>query len=423
YYIWMDYMKRKLIVSVIVIILLIGTISSAFTFAGRNKSNPIKIITATDIHYLSPNLTDYGNIFQETINRSDGKVIQYIDEIMSAFSDEIISAAPDVLILSGDLSFNGEKESHIALADKLAVIQESGIQVLVIPGNHDINSKSAASFFGDKYEYVSSVTADEFKDIYWNFGMSQAESVDKYSLSYLYKVNSDLCILMLDTNAYGENFVQDESYEWIEEQLKKARKEHMKVITVSHQNLFAHNSLLSFGYQLYDASDLLELYNKYKVTLNLSGHIHMQHYMKDGVTEVATSSLAVSPNQYGIIDFSKNKFIYSTKAVDVSSWAEKNNITDKHLLDFASYSADFFKNKTRTSEIFKEMNLQEEDKKCMAETFADINANYFAGVPTDKEKYEKGIALWKKQEGIFSFNYINSMLEDSDTDYCSITVK
>ncbi len=40
-----------------------------------------------------------------------------------------------------------------------------------------------------------------------------------------------------------------------------------------------------------------------------------------------------------------------------------------------------------------------------------------------RKKYAKGIELWKKQKGDFSFNYINSMLADSDTDYCSITVK
>ncbi|MDE6111265.1 MAG: metallophosphoesterase, partial [Eubacterium sp.] len=387
-----------------------------------NNGEPAKIITATDMHYLSQSLSDHGKMFWVTVNNSDGKVIQYIDEIISAFSEEVISASPDVLILSGDLTFNGEKESHKDLAKKLAIIQKSGVQVLVIPGNHDINRQSAVRFIGDKYEYVDSVTPDEFKEIYYDFGMKQAESVDEYSLSYLYKVNSDLCVLMLDTNAYGGNFVQDESYEWIEAQLKQAKKEHMKVLTVSHQNLFAHNSLLSFGYQLYDAPELLELYNQYKVKLNLSGHIHMQHYAKDGITEIATSSLAVSPNQYGVIDFNGKAFSYSTKAVDVSAWAKTNNIDDKNLLDFAGYSEDFFKNKTRVSETLKEINASDEDKALMAEAFAEINANYFAGIPTDKEKYEKGIALWRKQEGDFSLNYIKSMLEDSDTDYCNVTI-
>ena len=317
-------MKRKGIISAVVIVLLACIIAcSIFVLKSKNTGEPVKIIAATDIHYLSSSLTDHGKVFWKTINNADGKVIQYIDEIMSAFSNEVIKASPDVLILSGDLVFNGEKASHKDLVKKLSVIQKSGVQVLVIPGNHDINRSSAASLIGDEYEYVDSVSPDEFKEIYYDFGMKQAESVDAYSLSYLYKVNSDLCILMLDTNAYGTNYVQERSFDWIEEQLQKAKKEHMKVLTVSHQNLFAHNELLSLGYQLYNADKLLELYNQYKVKLNLSGHIHMQHYIKDGVTEITTTSLAVSPHQYGVIDFNGRSFNYSAKPVDVSGWAKK----------------------------------------------------------------------------------------------------
>ncbi|MDE6659999.1 MAG: metallophosphoesterase, partial [Eubacterium sp.] len=375
-----------------------------------------------DTHYLSPSLTDHGKVFWKTINNADGKVIQYIDEIMSAFSEEVIKAAPDVLILSGDLVFNGEKASHKDLAKKLSVIQKSGVQVLVIPGNHDINRSSAASLIGEEYEYVDSVSPEEFKEIYYDFGMKQAESVDAYSLSYLYKVNSDLCVLMLDTNAYGANYVQERSFDWIEEQLQKAKKEHMKVLTVSHQNLFAHNELLSFGYQLYNADKLLELLNQYKVKLNLSGHIHMQHSQKDGITEITTTALAVSPHQYGVIDFNGRSFSYAAKPIDVSGWAKKKNIDDENLLQFESYSEDFFKNKTRTSDKYDEMDISDTEKALLAETFAEINANYFAGIPTDLEKHKEGIALWKKHEDEFTLNYLNSMLEDADTDYRNITV-
>ena len=106
-------MKRKLILSGMLAVLIIGIVIGVSIFKSRDRNIPVKIITATDIHYLSPSLTDYGSIFRETINSSDGKVIRYIDEIMSAFADEVISAAPDILILSGDLTFNGEKASHI----------------------------------------------------------------------------------------------------------------------------------------------------------------------------------------------------------------------------------------------------------------------------------------------------------------------
>ena len=79
-------------------------------FKSRDRNIPVKIITATDIHYLSPSLTDSRQYIQgKRLIAQMAKVIRYIDEIMSAFADEVISAAPDILILSGDLTFNGEK--------------------------------------------------------------------------------------------------------------------------------------------------------------------------------------------------------------------------------------------------------------------------------------------------------------------------
>ena len=155
-------MKKKIIITAVILAFVTAIASGAFILKNKNNCEPAKIITATDMHYLSPNLTDHGKIFWETINNSDGKVIQYIDELMSAFSDEVISTSPDILILSGDLTFNGEKESHKDLAKKLAVIQDSGVQVLVIPGNHDINSSASVSLIGNEYEYVETVTPDEF---------------------------------------------------------------------------------------------------------------------------------------------------------------------------------------------------------------------------------------------------------------------
>ncbi len=417
-------MKRKVITIAMILVLIIAIITGVMVFRNKDNKAPVKIITATDVHYLSPKLTDKGNAFWNTINNSDGKVIQYIDEMMSAFSDDVISATPDVLILSGDLTFNGEKASHEDLAKKLSVIQESGVQVLVIPGNHDINNSSSVKFAGDEYEYVDSVTADEFKEIYADFGINQAESVDENSLSYIYKVNSDLCILMLDTNAYGKNFVQDETYEWLESQLKKAKRKNIQVLAVSHQNLLAHNSLFTFGYQLYDANELLELYNKYDVTLNLSGHIHMQHISTDGITEIATSSLAVAPNQYGMIDFNSNGFNYTTKSVDVSAWTEKNSIDNRDLLSFAEYSENFFKDTSKNQIIsrFENSKISEEEKTLLAETFADINSSYFAGVPINQTDYKIGIELWQKQDNDFMLNYINSILDDSSSNYCAVTV-
>lgn len=77
------------------------------------------IMLGTDIHYFSDSLTDGGLRFQEMVEYGDGKVVTYIDQITDAFLDEVVKLRPDVLVLSGDLTLNGEKASHKDLAEKL----------------------------------------------------------------------------------------------------------------------------------------------------------------------------------------------------------------------------------------------------------------------------------------------------------------
>lgn len=106
-------------------------------------------IVATDIHYLARSLTDGGSSFQYMVEHGDGKVVTYIEQIVDAFLEEVIAQKPDMLILSGDLTLDGEKKSHEELAGKLYSVQNAGIPVLVIPGNHDINNHHAAEYPGE----------------------------------------------------------------------------------------------------------------------------------------------------------------------------------------------------------------------------------------------------------------------------------
>lgn len=75
-----------------------------------------RIILMTDIHYLSPSLTDGGEAFTRMVEHGDGKLVNYVEEITDAALDEVVNQEPDVLILAGDLTLEGEKESHKGLA-------------------------------------------------------------------------------------------------------------------------------------------------------------------------------------------------------------------------------------------------------------------------------------------------------------------
>ena len=150
-----------------------------------------KIVVATDMHYFAEKLA--GNRCDSFVGMArggDGRVLEYGWEVMDAFLDDMKEEDPDLLILSGDLTLDGEKASHEELAELLEGLSEAGIEVAVIPGNHDINNPDARRYTADGTEKVESITADEFRDIYADFGYVAADSRDPASLSYLYKIDS-----------------------------------------------------------------------------------------------------------------------------------------------------------------------------------------------------------------------------------------
>lgn len=155
--------KYRIFTAAAAVVAVVAVITAALLM--NPKNHEIKIIVATDTHYLSPRINDKGAVFTNMVNNSDGKLVQYCEEIFYAFSGEVIKSKPDVLILSGDLTLSGEKASHEDFAEKLQKIQDSGVQVLTIPGNHDISSEYAYAFFGDEYEKTENITAEEYRKL------------------------------------------------------------------------------------------------------------------------------------------------------------------------------------------------------------------------------------------------------------------
>ena len=124
--------------------------------SSRQKlSEPVKFMIATDLHYISPSLLGDGSFFTPSSEkRNDGKVVPYVSALTDAFLEEVKEKKPRALILSGDLTLNGAKASHEELAEKLLSVKSEGIDVLVIPGNHDVSSTGIGFLIG-RYKKIA----------------------------------------------------------------------------------------------------------------------------------------------------------------------------------------------------------------------------------------------------------------------------
>lgn len=408
--------KRRVLLAVAALLLVVAGVLGY-------QNRPTKILVATDIHYLSPSLNDHGACFEKTILNGDGKALAYIDELTDAFVEQVIREKPAALILSGDLTLNGEKQSHLDLAQKLRSIIDCGIPVLVLPGNHDLNSGYAVRFTGKTYEPVENLKSARFAEVYAEFGYNGASARDPESLSYVYELSDRLWVLMVDVNVPGsEGVLKPETLDWVKARLKEARAAGAQVLAVSHQNLLAHSQQISAGFVMGDAEKLLALYEEYGVICNLSGHIHMQHTAKseNGFFEAATGSLAVSANQYAQLTLRPDRLIYQTVPVDISGWAERQGSTDENLLNFAAYSADFFWQVNRGKVIGW---LQKEEKgEEMADFFAQVNLDYFQGRPDRYDREDPIFDVWQ-ESGAFYKDYVESMRREPAVNHNRATIE
>jgi len=348
----------------------------------------LNIMVATDLHYLSKSINDGGEAFCNVMSKGDGKVMTYIEEIVDAFVLEVIKRKPDALILLGDLTFNSERISHIELATKLERVVSAGVPVYLIPGNHDINHERCMGFRGSEVYKVESVSQKEFQEIYRHCGYDRAEYFDKSSASYVAKLSESLYVIMLDTNSYSQNYLGEQAFIWLENVLKEISKPDVHILGVSHQNLLEHNFMFTEGFMIKNAQRIEELYKKYNVKLNLSGHMHIQHIEDRGVAEIVTSSLAVAPNHFANILYDGKSFKYLTQSLEVEA-------------------VDGFKSiKTHGFEDISESDI---DK--MGKAFVKMNEKYFAGEIFDVDEFEEGIKLWEEQPESFTSVYIKSILE------------
>lgn len=398
----------------------------------------LSIIHATDIHYLARSLTDGGSSFQHMVEHGDGKVVTYIEQITDAFLEEVIRREPDVLILSGDLTLDGEKESHEELAEKLYAVEDAGITVLVVPGNHDINNHHAARFQGEERLPAEFTTPEEFREIYRDFGYDEASSEDKISLSYVYEIDPDNRFLMLDTCQYKQKAlvggaILSDTYDWIERELEKSWEEGAEVLAVGHHNLLDESEIYVDDCTIEHGEQLVDMLENWDVPLFLSGHLHVQHTKRSednrGIYEMVTSSLATPACQFGELAYWRGgEFSYRTQELDVQGWARRTKRKEKDLLQFDSFKKPFlrrvFYNQSYDA-LVKLSEVSEDQRVRMSHLYSDLNYHYYQGTAykiKDAVLKNPDYQLWMNA-GFASVlsDYVQYIITDAKEDYNKIS--
>ena len=359
-----------------------------------------------------------------------------LPELLEAFLDEVIEEKPSALVLSGDITMNGERMNHEELAGRLARVQDAGVQVLVIPGNHDINNGHAAVYYGAEKESVDSIDGEDFYEIYRRYGYDQALSRDSSSLSYVYALDEKNWLLMLDSCQYEpenkvEGRIKESTLAWMDEQLLKAREQGIFVLPIAHHNLLAQSRMYTTQCAMDNNSEVIDLLQKYRLPLFFSGHLHVQRVRKHkaepgvddgayGIQEIITDALSIPPCQYGEVVWDEDGSIsYETRSVDVSGWARKTGSGNPDLLDFEDWSYRYIQKLISDQIRGVVQNLGEDVERSMAATYAGVYIDYYAGRKIDAKgiRNTKGYRWWQRNmPDSYLLRELDSMITDSDRD-------
>lgn len=337
---------KKILICIIILVLSACSNNLPKIESGKD----LKMVVATDIHLLSKDLMKSEELMSQVFEYGDGRFVHYSNEIMSTLTDTLKTDQTDILILSGDLTHDGEKASHIAMAAQLKEIEKNGTRVYVVPGNHDLENPFAKDYAEGGWKTAETVTKDEFEEIYKNYGFGEAISRDPNGLSYMVAPSEDVYLLMLDTNKYGmlnmptgSGIIRQETLDWIKEATQLARENNAQIVTVMHHNLIKHSERLYLGYVINNSEEVVPVFDELDLSIVLSGHMHAQsikstEQTNNTIYDIVTSSMSIYPMNVGVLEYTKDKgFSYHLDPLDVQSWAEANS-TDPNLLNFNEYA-------------------------------------------------------------------------------------
>ncbi|WP_311481992.1 metallophosphoesterase, partial [uncultured Anaerococcus sp.] len=243
--------------------------------------NTFDLSIISDPHVLDESLIANTESLKKEL-KVERKLVVESESLFKRALDLVDEAGSNYLIISGDISKEGEYISHKKSASLLRAWQakDPNRKIFIIPGNHDINSKKAYDYkndtktnptspkdFYELYEFIykDSSVLEFYKDsdifkTYLDKVNKEYQRDEKFSyyangyFSYVarvkkeYKYDNGLTIIMIDSSIYAADMeqghrdgvnnvigsVSTEQLRWIADKIDEAKARGDMVIGVSH---------------------------------------------------------------------------------------------------------------------------------------------------------------------------------------------
>lgn len=299
-------MKTKMhngsrLLSLLLAVVLVFTLTVPALAAEKPQDMNLRIAVMSDLHYLSPDMIADTEDFEHALN-SDRKLLKESSAILNEMFERVRADKPDILLVSGDLTKDGEQECHAALAKQLQQLQQDipGLKIYVINGNHDIRNYNAKNFntADGKAVLATRTEPEDFKRIY-DFVYSDptviatftpAEGNKAGGLSYVARPVEGLTVIAMDTCRYSSDNTSngDDEHEtsgaisadlekWVIEQTTAAKARGDLVIGLEHHGLVPHFDVEPTILPMYLVNGYERIAQEYAdagMSVVFTGHMH-----------------------------------------------------------------------------------------------------------------------------------------------------
>jgi len=302
-----------------------GMIFALMTFIGSGavsagSDRGITFAVFSDPHLFHASLGTEGPAFEAYLNQ-DRKLIRESEAILDAAIAAIIrEKRVQFVLVPGDLTKDGERFNHFLFALKMRKLQAAGIQVFVVPGNHDVSNPHAFRYAGDQEIPVPSVSPELFHWIYRHCGYGRAIARDPHSLSYVAEPAKGLWLIAMDSCRYDDNETNGtpatggrftpQTLDWVLKMIRLGQARGKQLIGMMHHGILEHytgQSMLFPEYVVEDWESVSKQLAEAGLEVVFTGHYHAndvtrrEHEGGSVLFDIETGSLVTFPNPFRVV--------------------------------------------------------------------------------------------------------------------------
>ena len=272
-----------------------------------------KIVVLSDLHLMAPTLLVKDGPAWRDLLADSRTLLDFSQPLLDEAVERIKTLQPKLVLITGDLTKDGETVSHEYVVKKLDELKAAGIMTLVIPGNHDYDmGDKAVAYDGESTIPMASPSLDEFARLYADYGYGAGAEFDGLSKTYCCEPMNGLVVIGINSGKDGS--LSNGTLDWVCKQASDATAAGKKVIVMMHHALNLHitNADLFVNTTVINHSDeIRQRLIDAGVRVILTGHFHTSDIAKDfnesltePIYDIATGSLVSYPCDYRELSFS-----------------------------------------------------------------------------------------------------------------------